>query len=176
MEYEIKPLTPEDAEYIENRVNDCVKLNTPMGHTADEEELVLKVENDEGETIGGSILEFGGSAGARMQLSMLWVEERYRGKGLGSMLIRESERIARERGCGISCLCTLDFQAPDLYKKHGYSVYAVYEDRPRKHSVYYMSKRLDCDNSLCLSENNKPKSILQLNLEARTMRRSSPAD
>ncbi|MBR3299421.1 MAG: GNAT family N-acetyltransferase [Clostridia bacterium] len=153
MEYEIKPLTPEDAGYIEDRVNDCVKLSSPMWHTADEEELVLKAENDEGETIGGSILEFGGSVGARVQLSMLWVDERYRGKGLGSMLICESERIARERGCCISSLCTLDFQAPDMYKKHGYSVYAVYEDRPRTHSVYYMSKRIDGDDSVCSSKN-----------------------
>lgn len=153
MEYEIKPLTPEDAEYIEDRVNECVKLNTPMGHTEDEEELVLKLENDEGVTIGGSILEFGGCEGAQMQLSMLWVDERYRGKGLGSTLIRESERIATERGCCISRLCTLDFQAPDLYKKHGYTVYAAYEDRPRKHTVYYMSKRLRSDVSAAASKN-----------------------
>lgn len=105
MEYEIKPLTPEDAEYIEDRVNDCVKLNTPMGHTPAEEELVLKVKNDEGETIGGSILEFGGSAGARMQLSMLWVEERYRGKG--ARLNADSRKRTHCEGAGLLYLLPL---------------------------------------------------------------------
>ena len=131
MDYEIKSLTSEDIEYIEKRTAEYTRLHSSLEHTEDEEEIVLKAENGAGETIGGSILELGGLTGARMLLSMLWVDERYRRKGLGSMLIRESERIAIERGCAVFCLCTLDFQAPDLYKKHGYSVYAVYEDRPR---------------------------------------------
>lgn len=156
MEFEIKPLTPEDAEYIEKSVNEYIMLYTPTERAADAEEIVLKAENGDGETIGGSILEFGGFA-ARMQISMLWVDEHYRKQGLGSMLIRESERIAKEKGCSIACLCTLDFQAPDLYKKQGYAVYAVYEDRPRTHSVYYMFKRLDGDISSCNSKNNDIK-------------------
>ena len=146
MDYRIKPLTAEDAEYIDDKVNESLRLHAPIKHITIEEEIVLKVENGAGKTIGGSILEFDGSAGARMQLSALWVDEHYRRNGLGSILIRESERIAKEKGCYISSLCTLDFQAPDLYKKHGYSVYAVYEDRPRTHSVDYMFKRLDGDN------------------------------
>ncbi len=154
MDYEIKLLTSEDIEYIEKRTAEYTRLHSPLEHTEDEEEIVLKAENGAGETIGGSILELGGLTGARMLLSMLWVDERYRRKGLGSMLIRESERIAIERGCAVSCLCTLDFQAPDLYKKHGYSVYAVYEDRPRTHSVYYMSKRLNGNNSVYRSSSS----------------------
>ena len=156
MEFEIKPLTTEDAEYIEKSVNEYIMLYTPTERAADAEEIVLKAENGDGETIGGSILEFGGFA-ARMQISMLWVDEHYRKQGLGSVLIRESERIAKEKGCSIACLCTLDFQAPDLYKKQGYAVYAVYEDRPRTHSVYYMFKRLDGDISSCNSKNNDIK-------------------
>lgn len=164
MDYEIKSLTPKNAEYIDAKVNESIRLHAPIKHITHEEEIVLKAENAEGKLIGGSILEFGGLTGARMLLSMLWVDEYYRGNGLGSRLIRESERIAIERGCGISCLCTLDFQAPDLYKKHGYSVYAVYEDRPRMHSVYYMSKRLDGDNSHRLPKNKETKGYFTIEL------------
>lgn len=164
MDYRIKPLTAEDAEYIDDKLNESLLLHTAIKHTTIEEEIVLKAENAEGKLIGGSILEFGGTMGARMLLSILWVDEHYRRKGIGSMLIRESERIARERGCGISCLCTLDFQAPGLYKRHGYSVYAVYDDRPRTHSVLYMTKRLDDDNTLYLSKKDGTKECFTIEL------------
>ena len=50
----------------------------------------------------------------------LWVDDRHRGAGLGSRLLAEAERIARdERGCSRSRLETWDFQAPELLPEAG---------------------------------------------------------
>ena len=53
MDYRIEDLTKEDAEYIGKKINDIV----PREVDADEEEFVLKVENENGEIIGGCIAE-----------------------------------------------------------------------------------------------------------------------
>ena len=53
MEYKIEDLTKEEAEYIGIKINEIV----PQEVDADEEEYVLKVENENGEIIGGCIAE-----------------------------------------------------------------------------------------------------------------------
>ncbi len=78
-----------------------------------------------------------------MLLAILWVDERCRNQGLGSMLIREAERLGREKGCYISCLGTMVFHARGLYEKHGYTVFTTRKDFPRGHEGYSLSKRLD---------------------------------
>ena len=49
MEYRIEDLTKEEAEYIGEKINEIV----PREVDADEEEFVLKIENETGEIIGG---------------------------------------------------------------------------------------------------------------------------
>ena len=53
MEYKIENLTKEEAEYIGVGINEIV----PHEVEADAEEFVLKVENENGEIIGGCIAE-----------------------------------------------------------------------------------------------------------------------
>ena len=53
MEYTIEDLTKEDAEYIGEKINEIV----PREVDAEAEEFVLKVENENGEIIGGCIAE-----------------------------------------------------------------------------------------------------------------------
>ena len=49
MDYEIRPLTKEDAAYIAEKINEIV----PREVDADAEVFVLKVEDENGGTIGG---------------------------------------------------------------------------------------------------------------------------
>ena len=53
MDYRIEDLTREEAGYIGEKINEIV----PHEVDADEEEFVLKVENEAGEIIGGCIAE-----------------------------------------------------------------------------------------------------------------------
>ena len=86
MEYKIEDLTKEDAAYIGEKINEIV----PHEVDAEVEEFVLKVENEAGEIVGGCIAQAYEYRWSRMFLDTLWVDERYRHHGLGSMIIRYS--------------------------------------------------------------------------------------
>ena len=121
MDYTIEDLTKEEAAYIGEKINEIVPRETD----ADEEEFVLKIENENGEIIGGCIAEAYEYHWSRMFLNTLWVEERWRHHGLGSVLLREVERIAREKGCRVVTLGTASYMARPFYEKHGYTVFTT---------------------------------------------------
>jgi GNAT superfamily N-acetyltransferase len=56
-----------------------------------------------------------------MFLDILRADERCRRHGIGSMIIREIERIAREKGCRVMTLGTASYMARPFYEKHGYA-------------------------------------------------------
>ena len=138
MEYKIENLTKEDAVYIGEKINEIV----PHEVDADEEEFVLKVENEAGEIVGGCIAEAYEYRWSRMFLDTLWVDERYRHHGIGSMIIREVERIAREKGCRVVTLGTASYMARPFYEKHGYTVFTTLK-KPNGYISYSLVKYLD---------------------------------
>ena len=140
MEYKIENLTKEDAAYIGRKINEIV----PHEVNADKEEFVLKIENENGGIIGGCIAEAYEYNWLRMFLNTLWVDERYRHQGLGSMIIREVERIAREKGCRVVTLGTASFMARPFYEKHGYTVFTALK-KQNGYISYSLVKYLDRD-------------------------------
>lgn len=140
MEYTIEDLTKEDAAYIGEKINEIV----PHEVDANEEEFVLKVENEAGEIIGGCIAEAYEYHWLRMFLDTLWVDERYRHHGIGSMIIREVERIAREKGCRVVTLGTASYMARPFYEKHGYTVFTTLK-HANGYIDYSLVKYLDRD-------------------------------
>ncbi|MCQ9184806.1 GNAT family N-acetyltransferase [Streptomyces sp. IBSBF 2953] len=93
-----------------------------------------------GELAGGLV---GHTWTAWLHVAHLWVDARHRGAGLGSRLLAEAERAARdERGCTRVRLETWDFQAPEFYRRHGYEVVCVIEDYPPGVTEYTLTKRL----------------------------------
>ena len=138
MEYKIEDLTKEDAAYIGEKINEIV----PHEVDADEEEFVLKVENENGEIVGGCIAQAYEYRWSRMFLDTLWVDERYRHHGIGSMIIREVERIAREKGCRVVTLGTASYMARPFYEKHGYTVFTTLK-KANGYISYSLVKYLD---------------------------------
>ena len=149
MEYKIEDLTKEDAEYISVKINEIV----PREADADEEEFVLKVENERSEIIGGCIAEAYEYHWSRMFLDTLWVDEGYRHHGLGSMILREVERLAREKGCRVVTLGTASYMARPFYVKHGYMVFTTIKT-PNGYISYSLVKYLDRDTSEYMPTNN----------------------
>ena len=142
MEYESKPLEEGDGAFITEQVDAWEdRMAPPEEGAPEDEELVLKIEDADGTIIAGCLAEI--YNWGQIYIDELWVDEAYRRHGLGSLLLREAERIALERGCWLSHLSTFDFQARPLYEKHGYTVYSVNEDFPRGHVDYCLWKRLD---------------------------------
>ena len=140
MEYRIEDLTKEEAVYIGGKINEIV----PREVDAEEEEFVLKVENDTGEIVGGCVAQAYEYHWSRMFLADLWVDERYRHHGIGSMIIREVERIAKEKGCRVVTLGTASYMARPFYEKHGYTVFTTLK-KPDGYISYSLVKFLDRD-------------------------------
>ena len=141
MEYKTIPCTEDDEELIDGKLTEINHAVVPPREGTEEEELVFKIENGEGTVIAGC--NVGIDNWQFTILDILWVDEKYRGQGLGSALIREAEKAARERNCYAMLLGTYDFQALPLYKKHGYMLCATIKDWPKGHENYTLMKRLD---------------------------------
>ena len=141
MEYEFKPCIEEDEEFVEEKLDEIDYSIAPPEEGAEDEDLVFRITDNEGNTIAGCIL--GIDSWKIGLLDVLWVDEKYRRKGLGSALIRAAEKAARERDCYAMILGTFDFQARPLYEKHGYTLCGTIRDFPRGHANYALMKRLD---------------------------------
>jgi len=98
----------------------------------------LKVERD-GEIIAGL---YGSVYWGWFDLDRLWVASEHAGTGLGSRLLEEGERLARELGATCVKLTTFSFQAKTFYERFGYEVAGVLYDYPPGSDYYMMTKRL----------------------------------
>ena len=149
MEYKTENLTEEDAEYIGRKIDEIV----PHEVDEDKEEFVLKIEDGNGEIIGGCIAEAYEYRWSRMFLDTLWVDERYRHQGIGSLIIREIERIAKRKGCRVVTLGTASYMARPFYEKHGYTVFTTLK-KPNGYISYSLVKYLDRDTPDYMPANN----------------------
>ncbi|HHH78251.1 MAG TPA: GNAT family N-acetyltransferase [Thermoplasmatales archaeon] len=95
--------------------------NRPRGSEKDdmEKESIHLMVCDEGEVVGVSRLHFNSREEA--QVRYMAVEERHRGKGVGTMMLAELEKKAREKG-GSYIILNARENAIDFYKKNGYDV------------------------------------------------------
>ena len=140
MEYKIENCKEGDADYIINRLVEYNLSQVPAEQKVLFDTLNKKITDDNGRIIAGCI--------ARMYcwnvayVDTLWVDSKYRGKGLGAKLLAEVESAAKEKGCYLIHLDTFDFQAKEFYEKQGYEVFGVLEDCPKEHSRYYLKKVL----------------------------------
>jgi|GEM_PF-191899 len=75
-------------------------------------------------------------------IEIMWIDQDYRGKGLGKTLISKAEEIAKENGCTFSHTCTLSYQAPEFYKACGYEVFGTLDDYPNGIVQYFLKKSL----------------------------------
>ena len=143
MDHEQIPLTEDEKELVNKKIIEYADTMAPAFPHTEEESLVFKAADEEGNVIGGCIVNI--HEWGRAVLAELWVDERYRHHGLGSMLIRAAENAAREKGCYYLCLGTADYMARPLYEKHGFKVFTVNRDIPMGHVSWSLSKRLDGD-------------------------------
>ncbi|WP_327324089.1 GNAT family N-acetyltransferase [Streptomyces sp. NBC_01210] len=81
--------------------------------------------------------------GRWLHVDLLWVADTHRGTGLGTRLLDEAERRAKQdRGCVYARLETWDFQAPEFYRRRGYEVVGRVDDYPPGATEFILTKRL----------------------------------
>ena len=89
--------------------------------------------------VGGIVAElFGGWA----YVSLLWIDEPLRHRGLGTRLVTMLEQEALRLGCSHAHLDTYSFEARPFYEKLGYELFATLEDYPPGHCKYFLKKTL----------------------------------
>lgn len=151
--FELRPMEKGEGEIVIHGVDEYEDLMAPPEESAPEDEdFVLKIEDENGTVIAGCVAEI--YNWGQIYIDILWVDEKYRRHGLGSLLLREAERRAIARGCRLSHLGTFDFQARPLYEKHGYAVFSVNEDFPAGHTNHGMWKRLDREAEAYIPSDN----------------------
>lgn len=140
MTYEIGNCKDGDTDYIIDKLVEYNLSQVPAKQETLFDTLDKKITDDNGKIIAGCV--------ARMYcwnvayIDTLWVDENYRGKGLGSKLLAKIEMIAKEKDCYLIHLDTFDFQAKEFYENQGYEVFGTLEDCPKGHCRYYLKKML----------------------------------
>lgn len=100
---------------------------------------VVTVRGANGRVLGGLILE---SYLRESYVELLWLSAAARGARLGSRLLAQAERLARERGSVLIHLNTYSFQAPRFYEKQGYRRFGSLAGSPAGGSRHFYVKRL----------------------------------
>ena len=95
------------------------------------------LKNEQGVVLGGLL---GQIWGRWLHVSFVWVAEQVRSAGHGTLLIKQAEKYAIERGCIGAFLSTFSFQARPFYENLGYRVFATLEGFPPGHSHFHLKK------------------------------------
>ncbi|KYG95944.1 GNAT family N-acetyltransferase [Paenibacillus jamilae] len=129
----------DEARLVRNKLIEFNAKYVPADIRTRYEEINLTLKDEDGQVMGGllSVLCWNW-----VEVDILWVDQRYRGKGYGSQLLGEIEQIARDKGCNFIQLNTFTFQAPKFYEKQGYEVVGVMDDAPRGFKHYYYKKSI----------------------------------
>ncbi|RRQ50290.1 N-acetyltransferase [Maribacter algicola] len=138
-EFTIEPCEMENVKKIVNGINEYNLSKVPASTDVwTRLEFVAKDEN--GIEIGGILAGLGYWNG--LEIKILWVKEEYRKKGVGTKILKHTEKLAIEKGAEISMLDTFDFQAEEFYLKNGYKPIGEIKGFPKGHRRIYFSKHL----------------------------------
>ena len=129
-------VTRDDLDFLEEQINE---YNFSTTGIRDARLLVALLRDPTGRIYAGLS---GHTWGGVAEVRFLWVDEPWRGTGIGTRLLRTAEATARSRGCTKIVLSTHSFQAPAFYRKRGYAVAGEFSDYPRGHRSIFLEKSL----------------------------------
>lgn len=115
-----------DAALDERLSNELDAHNFAAVGRDDLREMTVRVDDGDLLLAGLSGWTWGTCAG----VGKVWVHEDARRDGWGSRLMTAAEDVARERGCRQLLVSSFTFQAPDFYRRLGYTEFARSPDLP----------------------------------------------
>lgn len=137
----IKNGNQEDSDYIIEKLVEYNLSKVPQVQEVAYVWLNKIVENDDKEVVGGILAKM--YCWNVIYIDALWINENYRGFGLGEKLLFEIENIAKKEKCYLIHLDTFDFQAKNFYIKNGYEVFGVLDNCPKDHKRFFLKKYLE---------------------------------
>lgn len=133
-------LVDESSGFADLAKQKIAEFNALHWDASKRQALGLKKVTDNGDLVAALA---GRTFGNWFYLESFWLADSERGKGIGSAMLAEAERIALQRGCMFVMLDTLDFQAKPFYQRHGYQVVWTQQDYPFAGGAkYFMTKAL----------------------------------
>ena len=120
-----------NKEFAEYGVQSGVELNF--------EEFHFVAEDEDGKVIG---VITGRAYYNEVHIGDLIVGKDYRRAGVGSKLVAAVEDAYKGKGYEKIALTTFGFQAPEFYKKLGYEVEFIREDKDPKLNKYFNIKKI----------------------------------
>ena len=128
----------ESSEEIKNHIHQCLQTYNSI-YMNDHQDFSFHVEENN-TVIAGVVAE---SVSDTIEISYLYVEEKHRNKGLGSLLLSTLEDKGRKAGIKRILLNTYSFQAPEFYKRCGYKQLIEINPCFEKYSQFYFIKIIE---------------------------------
>ncbi|MFA7112412.1 MAG: GNAT family N-acetyltransferase [Sphaerochaeta sp.] len=122
-----------------NEIRDRLKAyNNQFWEVTDKPQYSLTV-NEDGCLVGGLVFSVFGDW---LELDFLWVDQGFRGRGVGKELLARAEAYAKDCGCKTAVVNTMSFQAKPFYEKNEYVLMYTQKNYPKTSSRYYLEKKL----------------------------------
>ena len=136
-EFDILPGDEADAEQIDDKLVEYNFSQVPA--VSDFEWIGRKIQGDKGEPAAAVF------AGVNFWniafIEMLWVDEALRNQAIGSALLSDIEKEAKEKGAAIIMVDARDWNV-EFFIKHGYTLYCKLENYPNGYNKYKLKKDL----------------------------------
>ena len=124
--YLTEELSPEDIETLHAGLRSHVDQFVGDEKKGIGIKLVLKDPN--GEPVGGL---HAWTTIHNLLIEFVWVDEEYRGAGLGTQLLTSAEAIAKKKNACIAALvCPMSFHSPGFFKKQGFQEFGYSDGYP----------------------------------------------
>ncbi len=138
IDFEIQDGSEEEGEYIDDKL---YEYNLPfLQPKHDYIKINRKFVDENGKVVAAIMAGVGGTDVG--WIWKIWVDEEYRGRGLGTRLLRHYEKKAKEKGAR-------KFIAEEIYDwnvgfflKNGYKIAGELPDLPKGHKYYVVDKDL----------------------------------
>lgn len=130
-------IAPEEETIILDRLK---AYNLQQFGESGRRELTVPIYDDEGRITGGLV---GYTGRGWLYVSMLYVPEDLRGRGIATRMLSLAEDEARARGCLGAYIDTMNPQALKLYRKLGYTEIGKLDHLAGGHLVTWLAKRFD---------------------------------
>ncbi|ANU09101.1 acetyltransferase [Planococcus antarcticus DSM 14505] len=129
----------EDRDFIRKKVIEHNVASLPGEVKSKFEQMSFIVRNEAGEIIGGLTTT---GFWRQLHIDFLWVDPTARGQGIAEKLMVQTEAYARTENYRLMIVDSFSFQAPEFYKKQGFSEFGLINNHPEGHSHHYFEKWL----------------------------------